>query len=91
MLHCKKFELCPIDGRKSFYGKALVFIDSQNSIAYLYSYNTLVCFFDCETMKFRRTWGGYSVTTMRHVNAFRERYGFSKLSKREWMTLPLFM
>ena len=34
---------------------------------------------------FVKTWDGYSVTTMKHVNAFREHFGFARMSKREWI------
>jgi len=34
---------------------------------------------------FVKTWDGYSVTTMKHINAFREHFGFDRMSKREWI------
>ena len=34
---------------------------------------------------FVKTWDGYSVTTMKHINAFREYFGFDRMSKREWI------
>ena len=39
--------------------------------------------------KFRKTWNGYSATTLKHVNLFREKSGLGKLNKREWVELPL--
>ena len=51
----------------------------------LTSYNTTVCAMVCG--EFVKTWNGYSVTTMKHVNTFREMYGLPKLSKREWIEL----
>lgn len=51
----------------------------------LTSYNTTVCAMVCGA--FIKTWDGYSVTTMKHVNTFREMYGLPKLSKREWIEL----
>ncbi len=33
---------------------------------------------------FHRLWGGWSATTGRHINAFRQSHGMGKLSKSEW-------
>ena len=33
---------------------------------------------------FHRLWGGWSATTMRHVNEFRERYNLPKITKAQW-------
>ena len=85
------FDLRPIDGRKSFYGKAKVALDTESNIAYLYSYNTIVCSYNINSMVFRRVWCDYSATTMRHINAFRAYYGLHALSKSEWMGLKPFM
>ena len=51
----------------------------------LTSYNTTVCAMVCGD--FVKTWDGYSATTMKHVNTFREIYGLPKLSKREWIEM----
>lgn len=64
----KKYELIPNDGRKSFYGKAVVEVADDGSET-LYSYNTAII---------KRTaagglvklWDGWSATTGRHINAF---------------------
>ena len=40
--------------------------------------------------KFHKTWNGYSATTLKHVNLFREKFGLGKLNKREWVELPMF-
>lgn len=62
-------ELQPVyDNRKSFYGKAHV-ITLDNGTRILRSYSTDVCYVTASG-EFVRTWGGYSVTTMRHVNDF---------------------
>lgn len=58
--------LHPVDGRKSFYGKAGVI--EENGNVYLRSYNTIVC--GIVDGEFRRFWDEESATTMRHVNAF---------------------
>ena len=86
----KCLELSPIDGRKSFYGKARVINPGYGYIS-LVSYDTTVCSLDLESRRFVRHWDGYSVTTLRHVNAFRVYYGLSALSKSEWLATPLKM
>ena len=64
----KKYELMPIDGRKSFYGKAVVEVADDGSET-LYSYNTAIIkrTADGELVKL---WDGWSATTGRHINAF---------------------
>lgn len=81
----KKYELMPDDGRKSFYGKASV--SELDGVLTLTSYTTAVCEYDRSTGTFTRLWGGYSATTQRHVNAFRERLGLTTISKSEWLSL----
>lgn len=81
------YELYPIhDPRKSFYGKAHVFVRNGSKI--LISYKTEVCEITADG-KFNQLWGGYSATTMRHINEFRQQNGLEKLSKKEWEALPL--
>ncbi len=75
------FNLQPCDSHKSFYGKAVVI--TENNSKFLRSYNTIVCHID-ENNNFIKDWYGYSATTMRHINSFREYYGFPKMSKKEW-------
>lgn len=65
-------ELIPTDGRKSFYGKAVV--KSQGDVLTLRSYSTNVCTYNTATGEFKRLWSGYSATSMRHVNAFIDTY-----------------
>ena len=60
--------LYPVDSRKSFYGKAALYRDDDGTV-YLKSYETFVCSMTPDG-KFHRLWGGYSATTMRHVNSF---------------------
>lgn len=66
----KIFDLpvCGYDRVKSFYGKAKV-IETDNGEKVLQSYNTFVCRITAAG-RFVRMWGGYSATTMRHVNSF---------------------
>lgn len=76
------FDLLPCDSHKSFYGKAVVII-KDNDNRFLKSYDTIVCHID-ENNNFIKDWNDYSATTMRHINSFREYYGFPKMSKKEW-------
>ncbi len=64
----RKFELMPNDGRKSFYGKAIVTIDNEGNET-LYSYGTpiLTKRINGEMVKH---WDGWSATTGRHIKAF---------------------
>lgn len=82
----KKYELMPIDGRKSFYSKATV--SELGEILTLTSYTTTICEYDRSTGAFARLWNGYSATTQRHINAFRDMLGLPALSKAEWVALP---
>lgn len=75
----KRYELIPHDGRKSFYGKAVVMID-ENGNETLYSYNTPIIkrLISGELVKL---WSGWSATTGRHIAAF------CGLNKAEYMSL----
>ena len=91
------FELSPMaDNRKSYYGKAKIIQDGNR--AALLSYNTIVCeiifpgnvpTFDGNGITFRRLWNGYSATTQRHINSFRNCYGLAGIGKQEWLALPI--
>jgi len=82
----KKFELAPIDNRKSFYGKAIV-TEYSDKLAILTSYTTEVA--RIENGQFVRMWSGYSPTTQRHVNAFLHTYGLKTITGTEWKKLPV--
>ena len=77
--------------QKSYYGKAVVIYTDDGALE-LKSYDTIVCRIEPnpETgeLEFVRLWGGYSRTTMNHVNDFRRLWYFPALSKREWDALP---
>ena len=64
----RKYELIPKDGRKSFYGKAVVEMADDGSET-LYSYGTPIVkkTADGDLVKL---WNGWSATTGRHINAF---------------------
>lgn len=74
------FELIPHDGRKSFYGKALVKVYEDGS-EILQSYQTNVLYRSPSGELFR-LWDGWSMTTGRHVAAF------CGIGKREYENLP---
>lgn len=75
------------DRAKSFYGKAKV-IEKDNGEKVLQSYNTEVCKIGSNG-KFVRLWGGYSVTTMRHVNSFLSFFGIPGGGKAWWNMQPV--
>lgn len=78
----KIYELCPVDNRKSLYGKAKV-IEKDNGEKVLLSYNTEVCKITSGG-EFVRLWSGYSVTTMRHINAFLSLFGIVGGGRAWW-------
>lgn len=64
----KMYDLRPTDGRKSFYGKAVVMIADDGSET-LYSYNTPIIK-RTASGELVKLWDGWSSTTGRHINAF---------------------
>ena len=85
----KKYELLPgqYDRVKSFYRKAVV-IETDNGETVLQSYDTEVCKIDSNG-EFIRLWSGYSLTTMRHINAFLELFGIPGGGKKWWDSLEV--
>ena len=81
------YALIPRCGRKSYYGKANVIL--ENGIIKLKSYQTIVCSYNRDTGHFSRLWGGYSATTMRHINSFIKEIGISGGGKKWWDSLPV--
>jgi N12 class adenine-specific DNA methylase len=83
----KFYELTPMgnDRAKSFYGKARV-IEKDNGETVLLSYDTEVCKIT-KSGEVVRLWGGYSATTMRHVNSFLELFDIAGGGKSWWDTL----
>ena len=83
----KVYEQKPMDSRKSFYGKAKVQeLDDGSKV--LLSYGTPVCRLSPSGRVFR-TWGGYSATTMRHVNSFLDENGAECGGKAWWDRLEV--
>ena len=75
MSQVRFYELVPVDGRKSFYNKAIVRFEKKGEV--LYSYHTPVMV-RRPSGKLERLWNGWSATTGRHVKAF------CGISKKEW-------
>lgn len=76
----KCYELIPTDGRKSFYGKALVEI-AQDGTETLYSYNTPIIK-RTPAGNLVKIWDGWTATTGRHIKAF------CGLNKNQFAALP---
>lgn len=76
----KIYELQPVNGRKSFYGKAFVKVE-DNGTETLYSYNTPILSRSI-TGELKRRWGGWSQTTGTHIKAF------CGLNKAGFFSLP---
>lgn len=76
------YELKPVrDNRKSFYGKAMVSVDTGADTHYiLRSYGTPFV---------KKLWNGYSATTLRHVNELLMQHDFPKLSARVWRAMEV--
>ena len=72
--------------QKSFYGKAIV-TEYSNRLSILTSYKTEVAMI--KNGIFYRLWNGYSVTTQNHINEYRQQNGMEKLSKAEWLSIPV--
>ena len=84
----KIYDLPVMQGReKSFYGKARI-IETENGEKVLQSYNTFVCRITAAG-RFVRMWGGYSATTMRHVNSFLSFYDMNGGGKSWWDMQPV--
>ena len=64
----RKYELIPDDGRKSFYGKAVVELADDGSET-LYSYDTPIIK-KTAAGELVRLWDGWSATTGKHIKAF---------------------
>lgn len=74
------YELTPMDGRKSFYGKCKVIAEDDGTKT-LYSYDTPIIR-RAPDGRMTRLWSGWSATTGRHIRAF------CGLCKAEYEKLP---
>lgn len=70
--------------QRSFYGKAQIGYDYTGHRIALFSYGTLVCWYDSEEEKLHRIWGGYSATTMKHICAFCYQLNLPRMGKLQW-------
>lgn len=78
----RTYELAPIDGRKSFYGKAKVII-FDNDDELLTSYDTKIMM-KTKDGKFIKYFDGWTQTTGRHIKAF------CGMNKKEFEQLECF-
>ena len=62
----KSYELIPTNGRKSFYGKAIVIIDGDKET--LLSYGTPII--EKSPAGYKKLWNGWSTTTGTHIKSF---------------------
>ena len=83
-------ELRPVDGRKSFYGKAVAMYHEPTNCWMLKSYDTIVCSYRLDSNRFTRLWSDYSATTMRHIDSFLVFMGHKPKGKSWWTSLPMF-
>lgn len=74
------YELTPVNGRKSFNGKAKVIV--QKNVRFLLSYDTIMGAIDADG-KVHRYSDFYSATTVNHVRSFCD------MGKKEFWSLPL--
>ena len=77
----KMYELTPIDGHKSFYGKAKVVV-ADDGTETLYSYDTPIMKRTANG-EFIRMWEGWSATTGRQIAAF------CGMTRSTFMKLPV--
>lgn len=71
---------------EGFGGRAIIKIDNNGDLI-LQSYYTDVCRYNLKSDKFTKTWNGFSVTTLKHINIFRAFLGLKAIFKREWIEL----
>ena len=71
-----------------FGGRAIIKIENDGSLV-LQSYYTDVCRYNPKTDIFEKTWNGFSVTTLKHINIFRRFLALNTLSKREWIEMEV--
>lgn len=62
----------------------------DNESYWLLSYDTIICSIDKKDGKFVRYWDEYSLTTKRHLDAFRQAHGMETINKKEWEEMEVF-
>lgn len=68
------------------FGNRALVIPTNNGYI-LQSYYTEVA--EIRDGEFIKLWDGFSVTTLKHINAFREFAGMDTISKREWIEMEV--
>ena len=77
----KTFELTPVNGRKSFYGKCKV-LETENTKT-LFSYDTDVATFDNGKLWITKNENHLTNTTLTHIRAFLNYCGLPAMTKKE--------
>lgn len=72
------------DRRNSFYGKAHVIIEDDDSVT-LRSYDTDIL--NLKNGKVKKLWDGWSQTTGRHIVEFSKQHGLHINCKKDWDNL----
>ena len=80
----RTIEICPQNGQKSFYGKAVAEINGDTIT--LRSYGTAILRLTGD--KLVRCWHGWSQTTQKHINAFLTIYGVGECGKAFYDAIP---
>lgn len=63
-----------------------LFCDTDAEEVRIYSYSTLVGV--VKNGKFIKKWGGYSSTTIKHINQVLADLSLPKITKKDWEELP---
>lgn len=85
------FELSArFDARASFYGKAHVIINDDDSLT-LRSYDTDILTVDTSKRTIVKLWDSWSQTTGRHIIEFSKQYDLPIVNKRAFDVLPVNM
>ena len=74
------YELMPTNGRKSFYGKALILEELDGKVLLSYGTRIMKIFDNGSTVRY---WDDWTTTTGNHIKSF------SGLNKKEFLELPL--
>ena len=77
----KILDLKPLNGQKSFGGKAQIIIMNGNTIQ-LRSFETIVAEYNTKEDVIN-VFDWFSMTTAKHINSFLELYGFRNVSKKD--------
>ena len=77
----KILDLKPLNGQKSFGGKAQIIIMNGNTIQ-LRSFETIVAEYNTKE-DIINVFDWFSMTTAKHINSFLELYGFRNVSKKD--------